>query len=97
MYYNTNNETGHTLNSSRSQAKTQEEVIYYLFERNEDAYITPFEIHGLLGTLSPITSIRRAMTNLTKDNKLVKTDVMKDGPYGKKVHCWKLNKEEEDA
>tara|TARA_Y100001938_G_C8030360_1_gene400298 strand:+ start:400 stop:690 length:291 start_codon:yes stop_codon:yes gene_type:complete len=93
MYYNTNNETGHTLNSSRNQAKSQEELIYSLFERNQNAYITPFEIHDLLETLSPITSIRRAISNLTKDGKLVKTDKMKEGPYGKKIHCWKFREE----
>ena len=38
----------------------------------------------------PITSIRRAITDLTNAGKLTKTDTMKLGRYGKHVHTWKL-------
>ena len=39
---------------------------------------------------APITSIRRAITDLTNEGKLVKTNSLKKGNYGKKCHCWKL-------
>jgi len=54
--------------------------------------MTPFDIQEALGILydlnAPITSVRRAITDLTTEEKLVKTDIMKKGKYGKEVHCW---------
>ena len=54
--------------------------------------MTPFDVETALysNTMVPITSIRRAITNLTNDEKLVKTDNQKTGPYGKPSYCWKL-------
>ena len=56
--------------------------------------MTPFDIQEALSNLydlnAPITSVRRAITDLTTEDKLIKTDIMKKGIYGKEVHCWKL-------
>ena len=96
MYYNTNQETGSNLKSSRSKTETQEKVVYELFTMNRNSYITPYEVSEalsamrMLGANAPITSIRRAMTNLTIEGKLTKTSRRKMGPYGKKCFCWKL-------
>ena len=96
MYYNTNQETGKELRTSRAKTETQEKVIYELFSMNRNSYITPYEVSealsamNMLGANAPITSIRRAMTNLTIEGKLTKTDRRKMGPYGKKCFCWKL-------
>ena len=38
----------------------------------------------------PITSIRRAMTNLTDDGMIVKTQKTVKGVYGKSEHLWAL-------
>ena len=38
----------------------------------------------------PITSIRRAMTNLTDDGMIVKTQETVKGVYGKNEHLWSL-------
>ena len=38
---------------------------------------------------TPLTSIRRAMTDLTAEGMLVKTDYRVEGSYGKKVHTWR--------
>ena len=93
MYYNTNDETGDTLKSSRSKAITQEEIILEFFTNNPNLQLSPFEISDTLELNAPITSIRRAMTNLTLEGKLKKTNAMVVGPYGKNVHTWRLNNE----
>ena len=43
---------------------------------------------GLMDNNTPLTSIRRAITNLEKKGKLEKTDIQKEGMYGKKTFCW---------
>ena len=41
-----------------------------------------------------LTSIRRGISNLTRDGYLEKTDCLVDGGYGVMVHCWKLKTEQ---
>ena len=43
------------------------------------------------GKRYPLTSIRRAISNLTDNGKLMKLERMVMGNYGKKVHTWRLN------
>jgi len=90
MYFNTNNETGETLKESRVRAESQESTIYRYFADNPSEELTAFEIKAKLRMRSPITSIRRAITELTNKGRLEKTDTMKRGDYGKRCHCWKL-------
>jgi hypothetical protein len=90
MYFNTNNETGETLNQSRSRALSQEDVIYRFFMDNPREELTAFEVKAKLRMRSPITSIRRAITELTSKGRLEKLDKMKKGEYGKNCHCWRL-------
>ena len=93
MYYNTNNETGGTLNSSRNAATKQENMILAIFETYPNEGLTPFDIEDFAHDQEvswPITSIRRAITDLTNAGKLTKTDTKKLGKYGKFVHTWKL-------
>lgn len=47
---------------------------------------------GLYCAKWPITSIRRAITNLTNDGELVKHDRMRMGDYGKDNHTWSLGR-----
>ena len=90
MYYNTNEETGEVLTESRNRAETQGGIIYKYFRDNPRAELTPFEIKAVLRMRAPITSIRRAITDLTTEGKLEKTSTLKSGSYGKKCHCWRL-------
>ena len=54
----------------------------------------PWQVHGLLsarGHAWPITSIRRAITTLTKRGLLVKTTRGRhQGPEGAREHVWAL-------
>ena len=43
-----------------------------------------------MGKLIPITSVRRAISDLTRDGKLVKTDKQVMGIYGRKEYVWRL-------
>ena len=93
MYYNTNDETGGTLRSSRDATTKQENMILAIFETYPNEGLTPFDIEDFAHDQEvswPITSIRRAITDLTNAGKLTKTDTKKLGKYGKFVHTWKL-------
>jgi|TARA_Y100001963_G_C6665200_1_gene392369 hypothetical protein len=90
-YYNTTNLKGSTLKNSRKKAKTQEDLILAWFKKHKRAY-TPCEVRDKVLRDSPLTSVRRAMTNLTEKGYLIKTTLTKMGKYGKFNYCWKYNK-----
>ena len=89
-FYNTIEETGEELADSHSKAKTQEEKIYAYF-LNCNQPLSPTMVLEQLGLNCPLTSVRRAMTNLTIGGKIVKTDEYVKGNYGKHEHLWELN------
>ena len=90
MFYNTNQEKGKELQNSRLKSKSQTDLIYEYFLNNPEQELTPFEIKTKIRMRAPITSIRRAITDLTNQGKLVKTSTLKTGNYGKKCHCWRI-------
>ena len=96
MYYNTNNETGIDLATSSHNAKTQNELILYIFTtwRITDD-LTPSEVSEILrnsyNKIWPLTSVRRAISTLTNQGKLTKTNKLREGRYGKNTHAWKHN------
>ena len=97
-YYNTNNETSNTLQRSWNQANKQKKLIYHIFTSlwsdETGTYFAPHQIKDILSDRYdenyPLTSIRRAMTDLTAECMLVKTDYRVEGSYGKKVHTWRV-------
>lgn len=98
-YFNTTNESGATLKNNVAKSKSQEEKIFKLFQldfeywsKKEILYtgLTPKELQDFFHKY-PITSIRRALTNLTKQGKLIKTDEKRIGMYGRSEYVWKLN------
>ena len=100
-YHNTNKETGWELDLSKSKAISQEENIMDIFKQkewlNQDPLLSPAEIWAQYCSEFkevPITSIRRAISNLTNKYDLVKTDIMRVGLYGKQEHCWKLARDD---
>jgi Fe2+ or Zn2+ uptake regulation protein len=90
-YYNTNKETGNTLSNSRYRAKSQEEIILSIFREGD--LLSPDEVLNICNTENNylLTSIRRALTNLTNKGLLIKNNVFKIGGYGKKTHTWSLS------
>jgi hypothetical protein len=52
---------------------------------------TPFEVQERMNlTNVPITSIRRALSDLTFMGYLVRTDEKRMGRYGENNYCWRL-------
>ena len=92
-YHNTTGLAGEQLERRIEQAESQEEVVEALFEAHPAARLTPFEVQDIALPNSPITSVRRAITNLTDQGVLRKTDRQKEGPYGDPNYTWTLNRE----
>ena len=88
-YYNTNKLKGFDLKEANRKANTQEDRILGFFEKNKNKQYSPEEIQTYCQMVTkPLTSVRRAMSNLTRGGHLRKTKYMKQGNYGKKVHTW---------
>tara|TARA_S200002703_G_C3702844_1_gene215870 strand:- start:218 stop:502 length:285 start_codon:yes stop_codon:yes gene_type:complete len=93
MYYNTTNLNGDNLKQEVSNTRTQEEKILRFYTHYNEIPIAPdFVWEELFKKRIPITSVRRGITNLTKQGKLIKTEETGIGFYGKKVCKWALNK-----
>jgi len=93
-FYNTTHETGDVLKESHHRASSQESRIlnYFLMFGKP---LSPSMILQQMSLNCPITSVRRALTNLTLDNKLFKTDDYCIGTYGKREHLWRLRTEDD--
>ena len=88
MYYNTNKETGNTLKNSISKSNTQEDIVLDIFNKHKKLSASQvWKIYN--NQLTPITSIRRAITNLCSRGTLIKTNETALGVYGKKEHLYK--------
>ena len=87
-FFNTIGETGQELKESRANANKQETRILELMTEP----CTPFEVHRLYCLKYPevpITSIRRAMSNMSSKGLLEKTEQKKTEKYGKVNYLWK--------
>jgi hypothetical protein len=72
----------------KANAKDQEGRILAYFELHIKG--SPSQVFAAVAKPGePITSIRRAISNLTKDGKLVKTDELRKG-QGASEHVWRL-------
>ena len=95
-HFNTTHESGETLKKFQVKSFSQEQLIFGLFKLHPDKKYTPSQVSiELYRELSgvPITSIRRAMTNLTYPGSLVKTNTKRPGPYGRPEYYWRLDNE----
>lgn len=91
-YHNTTGAHGDQLRIYSHNAKSQQEIILGLFQ----SYVkmTPSLVHKRMeeiGHSAPITSIRRAITNLTKAGMLIKTEQQVRGPWKHPEYIWKFH------
>ena len=108
-YYNTTKLSDYQLSKAKVKAVSQEDSVIDIFEhlsfiKGKNVEMTPREIQSQWINLEKarfvmpeITSIRRAMTNLTKRGKLIKIDKTKISPIvgkGSPEHLWKLAKDQ---
>ena len=91
MYYNTTNKTGSELTASKEKAVYQKDIVLAIFKKFKQQF-APHQVHNLYpdSYKVPLTSIRRAMSVLTRRGDLEKTDKKVVGPYAEPVHLWKL-------
>jgi hypothetical protein len=96
LFHNTTDLQGADLRRREIRAGSQNAKILEWFRDNPEKLCTPFDVlrhrFSLYGCYStaPITSIRRALTDLTSLGYLVKTEERRWGEYGKLNYCWHL-------
>jgi predicted HTH transcriptional regulator len=84
-YFNTTNENGKQLEIFNESAKNQEEQILNLMKLYKK--LSPSDVNKYF-TNYPLTSVRRALTNLSNQGKLIKTDEKKIGIYRRMEYIW---------
>lgn len=93
-FFNTTNEVDPQLNVFCKKAESQDELVEELFNENPLQTYTPSEVWQTLierglNEKTPLTSIRRSMNTLTKDDVLVMLEwKTKKGYYGRPEHYW---------
>lgn len=71
-YHNTTRLQGSELADARSQAEAQKEKILEFLKENKGVKFTPREIHKVFPYME-LTSVRRSLTDLTKEGYLMNT------------------------
>jgi predicted ArsR family transcriptional regulator len=88
-YYNTTSAQGDLLKSYRMKASTQEDLILDCAMSHGCSFASSEAQLSVFQNKVPLTSVRRAITNLTKYGALEKTDKQSQGPYGRPEHKWR--------
>lgn len=93
-YYNTTALAGAPYLDAKAKASMQDDAVLQWFNLRLSG--SPSEVHshltgsGKLDAATPLTSIRRSITNLTNAGKLVKTDEKRLGVYGRPECVWRV-------
>lgn len=87
-YYNTIHLPKDLLITELKKVKKQELKVLAVFKVTLMRELTPSEVYKALQEVYPITSIRRAITNLTGKGLLRKTHVQRPGIYGTPNYTW---------
>ncbi|MFZ7166530.1 MAG: hypothetical protein ACO1G5_03190 [Bacteroidota bacterium] len=92
-YHNTTNLKGNDLSVAKEKELNQTEIIFMFFKDNPKMAFTPAEVMSELEEVGydyPLTSVRRAITDLTKIGKLKQLEIVRLGIYGRVNFCWTL-------
>lgn len=93
MYYNTTKLSGNDLKEAAANALSQEQKILRFYRERPGLRMSPDYVWSkLFNKQIPITSVRRGITNLTNQERLIKTSSTSIGIYGKKVYRWAINR-----
>lgn len=91
-YYNTTNLNGTELKKRRSKADSQDKIILSFFREHKrrmtasEVWINAFNTDEV-----PITSVRRSISTLNREGKILKTNERKQGIYGASEYLWEIN------
>lgn len=88
-FYNTVGLLGERKREARRSATSQQRKILDYFAAYPTSGFTPFEIQEAVLPEAPITSVRRAITNLTNLGRLQKT-VLVEERFGLPNHRWRF-------
>ncbi len=96
-YFNTTYLRGVLLNEYQSRAETQDDRILEWFRQNPMISATPEDVQRIvLESRPPLTSARRALSNLTKAGHLEKLPEQRPGSYGRPISFWRLRRDDPD-
>lgn len=87
-YYNTTSQKGEDLKERHKKVGNQNAEVLAIMRKLGLA--TPSQVHSSMSTSAPLTSIRRAISTLTDEGLLIKTEEKKMGPYKHPEHVWKV-------
>ncbi len=88
-YFNTTNETAKYADIRATKNQTQEEIVYDIFLAKRK--LSASEVMALYPNKNtPLTSIRRAISSLFYEGKLIKLDETKIGAYGSPEKKYRL-------
>lgn len=93
MYYNTTNQKSEVLKDYTDKSLTQNDRVLDVFMKAGEMGASPSQVLTIVnrtGKNYPLTSIRRAITDLTAAGKLIKTEQTTYGLYGRPEYVWKL-------
>jgi Fe2+ or Zn2+ uptake regulation protein len=94
-FYNTIKMAGQELATEQAKNIKQEDMVLRVFQWNPNKRYSPSQVLQLVVDRNrinpPITSIRRALTDLTKRGLLIKTEHMVKGLYHLPEHTWVYN------
>jgi hypothetical protein len=93
-FFNTTHLDGDARREARRRVRGQQLDVLQFFERHPEDRFAPEDVLDALyaGQTSapPLTSVRRAITNLTAAKYLEKTDDWAVSRYGARTHTWRL-------
>lgn len=98
-FYNTINLTGPDLQEKQMRAEAVESLVHNVFKEYKGYKLKAFDVEQILiSRFENINhdSVKRAITDLANDKKLVKSARPEArGPYGRPVYIWTLKEETE--
>lgn len=89
-YYNTLGHEGDRLRTYKRKAFNQNTLVYQFMVLFPGEGYTPSEVQRIVLPNTPVTSVRRSITTLTNQGKLIKTGRHRTGPYGRPETVWRL-------
>lgn len=95
LFYNTIEAKPEEVHKYEITNYKQEERVLFFFQDNPGKEYTPMEVwlRVFRKEKVPLTSVRRAMSNLTKRGFLEKTEIQRMGVFGKYNYCWRLKQQ----
>ena len=90
-FYNTTHDRLHNLTQNEAKASAQEDIVKNIFRGKRKGLTAPEVLRLYPDNMVPLTSIRRAITNLTNTGYLVKTPFKREGLFGRNNFIYRLN------